>query len=49
MVLVTPRKALEVFREEDGNSRGLPLLVFSRVYQQGGSHRPASVPELMHL
>lgn len=45
MVLVTPRKALEVFREEDGNSRGLPLLVF----QQGGSHRPASVPELMHL
>lgn len=22
MVLVTPREALEVFREEDGNSRG---------------------------
>ena len=28
MVLVTPRKALEVFREEDGNSRGLPSWCF---------------------
>ena len=28
MVLVTTRKALEVFREEDGNFRWLPFLVF---------------------
>lgn len=39
MALVT-REALVVFREEDGKSRWLPIVVFSRNRQQGGATNP---------